>query len=263
MAIVLRKSIFMTWLVAATLLSKSPIQPVSQLQVPGFDSLVCKDKFGRSINYYLSSADLGKKLPIALMVLGSGGQSIWTIREGKVYGGLQNLFLSRVKNKMRVLVVEKPGVKFGFNPSRPGSAEGCSPEFLEEHTLDRWTTAVDAALSDAQKQPGVDPSKVLAAGHSEGGIVVARLAAQNQAVTHVASLAGGGPNQLEDLKKLIGKEPVEQMWTAVQSDPMSTTKFAFGHPHRRWSTFLASSTLEEAKRSKAKFWIAQERRTEA
>ncbi|HLO98393.1 MAG TPA: prolyl oligopeptidase family serine peptidase, partial [Fimbriimonas sp.] len=115
----------------------------------------------------------------------------------------------------------------------------------------------DAALTDGLKQPGVDGSRVLATGHSEGGIVVARLAAQNSKVTDVAPLAGGGPSQLVDLEKLIGKEHAAKMWADVQSDPMSTTKFVWGHPHRRWSTFLASSTLEEATKSKARFFIAQ------
>lgn len=243
----------MTWVAVLSLFAQAQAQP----KAPGFDHLTCKDKYGRTINYYLSSVVPDKKLPIAVIVLGSGGQSVWMLRDGKVGGGLQSLLLSRVKDHLRVLVVEKPGVQFGFNPPQPGSAEGCSPEFLEEHTLDRWTNAVDAALQDGLKQPGIDPSRVLATGHSEGGIVVARLAAQNPKVTDVAPLAGGGPGQLVDLEKLIGKDHAANMWSQVQADPMSTTKFVWGHPHRRWSTFLASSTLEEAKKSKARFFIAQ------
>lgn len=224
---------------------------------PGFDPFTCKDKFGRTINYYLSPPVAGKRLPLAVLVLGSGGQSIWPVINGKVYGGLQNLFLSRVKDHMRVLIVEKPGVQFGFSPPRPGSAEGCSESFLKEHTLDRWTEANNAALNASIKFPGIDPKRVLAVGHSEGGIVVASLAARNKNVTDVACLAGGGPKQSEDLKVLFGKAEIEKLLVQISRDPKSTTKFALGHPHLRWSTFMATSTIEQALKSKARFFIGQ------
>lgn len=224
---------------------------------PGFDPFTSKDKFGRTINYYLSPPVAGKKLPIALLVLGSGGQSIWPVMNGKVYGGLQNLFLSRVKDHMRVLIVEKPGVQFGFSPPRPGSAEGCSESFLKEHTLERWTEANNAALNASLKGPGVDQKRALAVGHSEGGIVVAALAAKNRKVTDVACLAGGGPKQSEDLKVLFGKQETENLLAQIAKDPNSTTKFVLGHPLRRWSTFMSTSTIEQALKSNARFFIGQ------
>jgi dienelactone hydrolase len=231
--------------------------PVPELKAPGFDHYTCKDKYRRSIDYYLSPAIAGKNLPIAIFISGSGGQSIWPIRNGKVAGGLQSLLLSRVKDSLRVLVVEKPCVEFGFNPPRPGTAEGCSEAFLREHTLDRWTAANDAALKAALASPGVDRRRVLAIGHSEGGIVVATLAARNRRITDVASLAGGGPNQAESLATFFGKDAVEQMQKQIASDPDSTTKFIFGHPHRRWSSFMATSTIEQALKSRARFFIGQ------
>jgi len=227
------------------------------LKTPGFDRLNCVDAYGRKIDYYLSIDSSGRKLPLAVFVQGSGGQSIWPVINGRVGGGLQNLLLDRVKDHLRVLVVEKPGVEFGFMPPQSGVAEGCSESFLREHTLDRWTTAVNAALEAGLRAPGIDPSRVLAIGHSEGGIVVASLAAKNPKVTDVACLAGGGPNQSEDLEVFFGKEVVAKMQSQIASDPMSTAKFVFGHPHRRWSTFLATSTIEQALKSKARFFVGQ------
>lgn len=224
---------------------------------PSFEHFTCKDKYGRKIDYYLSPAVPKKVLPVAILVLGSGGQSIWPKINGKVYGGIQNLFLSRVKDNLRVLVVEKPGVEFGFSPPRPGSAEGCSPTFLKEHTLERWTAANNAALEASLKAPGVNPKRVLAIGHSEGGIVVASLAAQNKKVTDVASLAGGGPKQSEDLKVLFGKQETENLLAQIAKDPKSTSKFVFGHPLLRWSTFMSTSTIEQALKSNARYFIGQ------
>lgn len=119
-------------LFAATMLQST--EPTSH-KVPGFKHHTCKDRFGRSINYYLSPEVENKNLPIALFIMGSGGQSIWPIANGRTMGGLQNLLLSRVQGKLRVLVVEKPGVEFGFSPSQPGTAIGAREDFLrpQEH----------------------------------------------------------------------------------------------------------------------------------
>ena len=61
---------------------------------------------------------------------------------------------------------------------------------------------MSAGVRAARTLPGVDPARTLAAGHSEGGIVAAHVAAGDSAVTHVAVLAGGGPTQLHDLVEL-------------------------------------------------------------
>lgn len=98
---------------------------------------------------------------------------------------------------------------------------------------------------------------MLAVGHSEGGIVAAGVAARLRAVSHVAVLAGGGPTQLFDMVELMGRDEAMRQWAEIQKDPLSIDKFAWGHPYRRWSTFLATSPLEELLRSRAKVFIAQ------
>src|SRR5262249_54419891 len=144
-------------------------------------------------------------------------------------------------------VVEKPGVKFLDGPARPGSAEGASEEFLKEHTLARWAEANAAALRAAWTLPGIDATRTLVMGHSEGGIVAARVAAELPQITHVASLAGGGPTQLFDLAETRGQpraddklgdaerrvQEVYEEWAKVQKDAESISKFWMGHPYRR------------------------------
>jgi dipeptidyl aminopeptidase/acylaminoacyl peptidase len=222
-----------------------------------FERYTTRDNLGRTITFYLSrppKAAAGK-LPVVLFVEGSGRQSLFKKHGDVIFGGLQNLLLSEVKGRARVLAVEKPGVKFLDAPSRPGSAEGASEEFLKEHTLSRWAEANAAALRAAWTLPGIDDSRTLAVGHSEGGIVVARVAAELPKVTHVASLAGGGPTQLFSLAESFG-QGVFAEWTKIQKDPDST-KLWLGHPYRRWSSFCASSVAEELARSKAKVYLAQ------
>lgn len=188
-----------------------------------------------------------------------------------MYGGLQNLLLQSLKGRARVMVVEKPGVRYLDMPPEPGTATGCSQEFLEEQTLPRWAEAVGASVRAAITLPDIASDRILVAGHSEGGIVAARVAAENPRITHVASLSGGGPTQLFDLVQLArtqgmgdpNKTPEARVqdiyaaWADIQADPGSTKKMLMGHPYRRWSSFLSDSVLAELSKTKARIFFAQ------
>ena len=232
------------------------------------------DSLGRTVTFYLSKPsreNAGQAMPIVLFIQGSGCQSLFQRQGERVGGGLQNIVLLEAKKNARVLVVEKPGVKFLDVAKRPGSAEGASREFLEEHTLPRWAEANLAALRAAWQLSGIDKHHTLVVGHSEGGIVAATMAALEPQITHVAVLAGGGPSQLFDLADLRARPlPTDKPGDAARrrealyaehakilKDPESTTKSWLGHPYRRWSTFLCHSVLEELLRTKAALYLVQ------
>lgn len=244
-----------------------------------YERYTTTDGFGRTITFYLSRppAQVGDlTLPLAVCVQGSGSQSIFLeveTPEGKrvASGGSEAALLRSGRERVRVLVVEKPGVSFLAQPTRPGGAEEGSEEFRREHTHERWAAAVHAALLAALELPGIDPSRVLVTGHSEGGQIACAVAALEPRVTHVASLAGGGPTQLFDLLELAraGKlgDPawsseqavawLEQGWRAVLADPDATERYFLGHPHRRWTSFCRASALEELRRCSARVFLAQ------
>lgn len=241
----------------------------ADLGIP-FDRFTTKDSLGRTITGYLSKPPkdaAGKKLPVILFIQGSGSQSLWVKHGERVGGGLQNLLFQRAKGRARILCVEKPGVKFLDWPKQPGSALDSSKEFREEHTLPRWGEANAAALRAVWTLPDIDPAKTLVIGHSEGGIVAARVAAECPAVTHVAPLGCGGVTQLFSLAELArrrapegqGAAAMEQVyadWAKILAKPDSVDDFWMGHPHRRWSSFLRHSVVEELKRLKAKVHLA-------
>lgn len=250
-----------------------PVLDPTQLAIP-FQRYTTTDALGRTITFYLSRATENKpdqKLPIVVWIQGSGCQSLFQKRGDKITGGLQNLLLQEARGRVRVLAVEKPGVKFCDAPPRPGTAEGASEEFLREHTLPRWAEANVAAIKAAWKLPEVNAARSLAMGHSEGGIVAARVTAELPGVTHVSSLAGGGPTQLFSLADMAGRprpgdgphdasqriQKIYDDWAKIQADPDSTTRMWMAHPYRRWSTFLTHSVTAELLRSKAKIYLAQ------
>jgi len=241
-----------------------------------------RDVLDRVIVFYVcaprgDAAQESTPLPVIVFVQGSGSQSVFTRVEtpdGVRYSpsGGQGSVAQAARERALAIVVEKPAVRFAESPARPGSGEQGSDEFRREHTLERWCAAVSAALKAALTLPRADRTRVLVEGHSEGGLVACKVAADNPEVTHIATLAGGGPTQLYDLIELArrgdfcgnstqgGDECVRRMltmWERVLANPDASDEFFLGHPHRRWSTFLATSPMEQLAKTRARVFIGQ------
>jgi dienelactone hydrolase len=230
------------------------------------------DRFDRKIAFYING-NRNERLPIVVSILGSGAYSNFIQREGRILDA-HRIDREVFGGKAHLLIIEKPGIEFLEEHPERGVATQGSPEFRREHTLERWAEAVSAALRAARQLPLADPGRCLVIGHSEGGVIAARVAAENPFVTHVASLAGGGPPLLFDflesaragrldLYKDLPSDPERQVARLladvadIQSDPDNPDKFWGGHPYRKWSTFWSSSPLEELLKTKARIFIAQ------
>jgi predicted esterase len=220
------------------------------------------DKFGRKITFFVSMPTQNKPLPLVLFINGSGGQSAFQKTQNGIIGTYSyDSILKAANGRARLVVVEKPGAQL-FSQNGRGTEE-----FLKEYTLDRWTEANNAAVSALRSSPEFDKSRLLVIGHSDGGQVATHLARSNSAVTHVASLAGGGPTQLFDMaynasggeqQKQDTSQQVEkvyQTWEKIKADPHSITKTAWGHPFNRWSSFLASSSMDDLMHCKTKAYL--------
>lgn len=234
--------------------------------IPNFDCYRTVDRLGRQITFYVSNVASQKPLPLSIFVQGSGCDSLFHLGpQGEVRGGYQNLLLRVARNRVRVVAVEKPGVTFLYESDQCGTAKGCPRDFLREHTLPRWAEAVSAAIRACAKLSSVDGNKTLIIGHSEGGITAARIAHENRRVTHLALLASSGPTQLFDLAETArtqgsdaAKErrvlAVYKKFEDILRHPASLSRFAWGHPYRRWSSFLTSSTIDEVLQSRAEVY---------
>lgn len=245
---------------AAIARGRVPSQPYLAYEV--------EDVLGRKIAWYLSEPRAASPRPLIVYIHGSGHQSLFRQAGGRIIpANGHGTLVDVVGDRARVVIVEKPGVE------RLDAGDGPpSPAFRREHTLDRWVEAVSAAVLAARRLPWVDTTRLLVIGHSEGGLVAARVAARLPQVSHVALLAGGGPTQLFDLLQMAraGRFFAEvspdsagrvayvlAQWDSIRADPESATRDFFGHPFRRWASFLRDSPIAALRATDAAVFMAQ------
>lgn len=249
-----------------------PVRDPARIPQQPYHRYTTVDRLGRTITFYLSEEPPGTPpLPLLVYVQGSSTRSHFVERGGRIGGEHGHAFIADVvRGRARLLLVEKPGVRYLDDPADAGGA-GASATFRAEHTLARWAEAVHAATRAARQLDAVDARRVLVAGHSEGGVVAARLAAQQPYVTHVAVLAGEGPTPLYSLMALarrgvffrhVADDPearvryVQAAWARIRAAPEAADSLFFGHTYRRWHSFLSTSPLEELSQAEAPVYLA-------
>ena len=201
------------------------------------------------------------ELPLVVYVQGTGCSSHFIKHGEDILKGVESLMYDVFVGQARVLIVEKPGVKFLDDQGELNMQESCRPEFFFEHTLERWAEAIVAAIRSAHSLPSVSKASTLVVGISEGGMVAVKVSNLLDNVTHVASLSGGGPNHLyvaAEYIRRLGLDPEQNVydcWQQVQNDPQSTTKFCFDHSFRYLSGFYRTSLIEECLKSRAKLYL--------
>lgn len=245
--------------VAALLLLLATRAAAERLPGTAFERATTVDGLGRTVTYYLSESPAPK--PLALVIQGSGCNALFRrLADGRISAvGYHNVFRSVGGERFRVLAVEKPGARGVEEPPVGGQAEECPRSFLEEHTVERWAEALRAALAAARAAGGADGT--LAIGHSEGGVLAARLARLDAGLRHVALLASPGPDPVEELV-LWGearKRPRAEtlaLVARIRAEPDSVTALVLGHPHRRWASFLAADPAADILASSARVFAA-------
>jgi dienelactone hydrolase len=232
--------------------------------VPGtaFRRYLTSDRYGRRISVFVARPEAASTaLPLVVWVQGTGCSSLFGRSGERFTVRAQALVHEAVRGRAVVMAVDKPGVEFLDQQADPADSSTCRPEFLREHTLERWTEAISASITAVWRQPGVDARRTLVIGASEGGLVAVRVSNVLLGVTHVASLGGGGPSHLFDLAEFMRRRQLDAecevygCWQDVLRDPDSVTKFCWGHPYRQLSSFMKTSLVQECLRSPAKLYL--------
>jgi predicted esterase len=223
-----------------------------------------------SITFYLSASLHKEKQPLVVFIQGSGQNSLFTKEQNgqiRIQYGLRT-WLSVVGERYRILVIEKPGVKY--------LQTGNSKIFDAKFSLDNWSNTIIDAINYVIKHEKIDPSKILIAGHSEGGVVASRVAKMmKNKISNVAIMAGEGPSQLYSLFKLAEDgtffnteeqpRPTSEQrtnylidkWKEILADPNNTEKKFFGFTYLRWSSLLQTSVIDELSNYNGKIFLIQ------
>jgi predicted esterase len=218
--------------------------------------------------FYLSRHSAKQQLPLVLYIQGTGCGSAFVEEKGRILSGVQSVLLEASHGLAVVTTVEKPGVRFLDDVAEAGDSKTCRPEFVSRYSLESWCNTLVRALRMARSSPGIDRSRTLLIGHSEGGIVAVRLSNMADGVTHVAALSGGGPTYLFHMSEFFrkkGLDPEKELypcWNKILKDPTSTTRFCWGQTFQQWSSFMQTSIIQEALRSTSKLYFGHGTRDE-
>jgi predicted esterase len=229
--------------------------------------LTLQDREGPPVQYYLSKP--AQKSPLVLYIQGSGCVPPFVgLGTPNRYSTVYSWVPLAQQKRYAVMVVDKPYQSSEPQKGQAGSAIGCAGAFNEHFSYDLWLATLTQALRHALARPEVDPSRVLVIGFSEGAPMAAGLARAVPEVTDVVLVGANGPTQLYDFAaniyrstdsdeiKLARLQELDATFSAISADPKSTTKFAWGHPYLRWSSFFAQSTSENLAHSKARVYLA-------
>jgi len=270
-------------LLAASLLSGAPcgaVQAAPAERIETFDfkywalqRFTIPREHRPALSYYLSTPGLPSssmtRSPLVLLIQGSGCiapfNGLGTDHRSSSIFPFVGLARS---GKYAVMAVDKPYQPAGRQDSQPNGAIDCGAAFNGYYAYDTWLAALRQALQHALTRPGVDPGRVLVVGMSEGGVLAAGLARAMPEIKAVALIGTSGTTQLydfiaaihagngSDADKLHQLQALDATLKQIMADPSSSTKMAWGHPYRRWSSFMAQSAADNLQQSRARVYIA-------
>jgi predicted esterase len=226
-----------------------------------------QDDSGPPVRYYLSSP--AQKAPLVLYIQGSGCVPPFVgLGTPQRYSTIYSWLPLAQQRRYAVMAVDKPYQSDQPQQGQPGSAIGCAGEFNAHFSYDAWLATLTQAVRHALRRPEVDTRRLLVIGQSEGAPMAAGLARALPEVSDVVLLGANGPSQLFDFAaniyrsgdsddiKLLRLQELDATYSAISTDPKNTSKFAWGHPYLRWSSFFVQSTMENLAHSKARVYIA-------
>jgi len=229
--------------------------------------LTLRDGAGPPVRYYLSTP--ARRAPLVLYVQGSGCVPPFVgLGTPNRYSTIYSWLPLASQRRYAVMAVDKPYQSDEPQKGPHGTAEGCAGEFNEHFSYSAWLATLRQAVRHALTRPEVDARRVLVIGFSEGAPMAAGLARELPEITDVVLVGANGPTQLYDFAaniyrandsdedKLRHLQELDETFRAISADPTSTSKFAWGHPYLRWSSFFAQSTVDNLSRSNARIYLA-------
>lgn len=230
-------------------------------------------EIGDTITYYLSEFDKDKELPLLVFIQGSGYNSLFSKQETSIIPKSGHIGLTHLsQGKAKVLIVEKPGVNFLDNLLPDQSNQ----KFDTLFSLESWSKRIEKVILQVLSSEKIDSNKIMLVGHSEGGVVAARVAnIMNDKISNVTIIAGEGTSQLYSLFKFADNgtffntdshnmptseqrlKYIADKWKDILADPDNTDKKFWGFTYLRWSSMLKTSVIDELTTYNGKILLVQ------
>lgn len=212
---------------------------------------------GSTIHWSLDMPENGE--PQGVIVLAQGSGCLSTAHNANL-AMIRSAFLA-----FAALAVEKYGVKPGDNPTN--DHEDCSAEFRQHHTMTQRVEDYLAVLSRLRTETWWNGKLVLAGG-SEGGDVIARLSAPAEADATILISTGGGKTFGEMVRQSIldemerhkvpeeSRPPVDRVFEQARANPMSTEIWA-GSSFRFWADAIDHRIVDSMLQADTDFLLVQ------
>ncbi len=176
--------------------SFSQITPKNKPEDFGFTEFSIKGKLD-SINFIVSDTVFSIRKPIFLFCQGSLPFALFW-KEDSLHTWNQTFNFDNYKehlNEFYFIEIAKPGIPV-FSNSADSNYWHIDPithktpaKYFKNNYLDYYVSAANDVIEFLLKQKWVDKSKIVVAGHSQGGKVAIKLAAKNKHITHLISLS--------------------------------------------------------------------------
>ncbi len=186
---------------------------------------------------------------VIIIIGGSGYSSVLGSRMGGFSTGYSTagILNIRLAKEYDLLILEKPNLE-------PFENEESKKELLQIYTVEELSTIYARAIDYFFTIRKYDKAVIF--GHSEGGRLVPaiynRLSVKEK-ISRLVIAGAGGISQEEQLKILIERGIIEDLTPAdfskkcieINKNPDSVVLSWWGHPYRRWASFLNYRYIED------------------
>jgi pimeloyl-ACP methyl ester carboxylesterase len=211
---------------------------------------------GATVRWHLDRRDRSGRQGVLLLAQGSGCASVT---------GNANIVLAAatLRPADAVLTIEKAGVAPGDAPADP--MDDCSAEFRAEHTVSRRVADASAVLDALANEPWWNGRLTLFGG-SEGGAVVAQLAAQRPEVDAVVVFSTGVGEPLSvSLPAVLppaAQAGLKAQLDAMRSDPTADRIWG-GNTWRWWADIMDRRLADDLAQASGRVLLVHGERDES
>jgi pimeloyl-ACP methyl ester carboxylesterase len=215
-----------------------------------------------TVHIHVTKTNRNTVKPLLIYIDGSGNYPLFYRKSSGKYNTSIAFDIVRFAKDYTIVLISKPGIPFSDSLRyQQGQAYYPDNEVYDQYYSLQWRAgAASAAINYLINKIPVDKKHIIVMGYSEGSQVAPAVAVLNKKVTHVVSMVGNSLNQLYDFiinarldadRNKITAEQSQQIvdslytqYAKIYADPTATHKKWYGATYLKWSSFSATTPLE-------------------